>query len=677
MQSQRTLNLHICRQRGVSEHFLQLWRDGIHLEGHERAEAFFLEDYNSVKYGADRAAEEVDRLTEEGKIFWFAPDEVPDDLDVCPTTLIVRNSRMRVVHDWTRAGLNEHLAIPDITFDTVDSWVNVLRPGCFMAGLDIKDCFLHWPIHRDSRHRLGIRHPWTHALGVYLFLPPGLAPAPGINEQHVQEVVRVASLHVPIIIRRFVDDLRLLNDSNLSPDDDERLLNLRLDTLKANLEELGVQVHSKAGKLIRATQDIEWLGWSISTRTMRIELTREKAAKGFALCLETLQSAQRGEQVRAKHIMTVAGFLNFVASVMKVGRPYIRSLLQGVGEAQVFSAWQAGRKKFNPLVRLSKHALTDLTWWCTLLAGPVQRPLHTAGGRVFLWHRKNPEIDALQKLAWDAGLIVVLATDASGDQGWGIVHGNSWVQGTWDAQEQEESINYKELRVYWYALQRLREVVRNKLVYIKLDNSCAVHYVNAGTGRIDKLADLARSIRLAEAELGVESVAVHLAGDQNVTADGLSRLTLSVAQRDKHPDRALRRKLFRHVLQLIPGIDLDGMAAEDGHNSQLPNYACPSFPFWEVDFSVHTVWVFPPDDLINAVLKFIITRRRQQRVMRVVALVPERKSAPWFWMLQHFSRVCRFVAGSDLFRERAQNGIWRKLPAAKEAWVVVASFARA
>ena len=363
MQFHRALNLPICRLRGVSEHFLPLWRDGIRLEGHHDAAAFFLDDYSSVYYGADRAAEEVDRLTDEGKIYWFPPGEVPADLGVCPTTLIVRNSRMRVVHDWTRAGLNDHLAIPDVSFDTVDSWINALRPGCFVAGLDIKDCFLHWPIHRESRHRLGIRHPWTHELGVYLFLPPGLAPAPGINEQRVQEVVRVASQDLPIVIRRFVDDLRLLNALALDPVEDEGQWNQHLDSLKANLEELGVQVHDKVGKLIRASQEIEWLGWRVSTRRMIIELTRERADKGYNLCLQTLQAVQRGELVRAKQVMSVAGFLNFVAGVIKVGRPYIRSLLQGVGEAQVHSAWQSGRRRFNPAVRHSRHAMLDLTWW--------------------------------------------------------------------------------------------------------------------------------------------------------------------------------------------------------------------------------------------------------------------------------------------------------------------------
>ena len=220
MQFRRTLNLPECRRRGVHPSFLRVWAEGIRLEGHEGAGSFFMQDYNSVICGEDRAAEEVDRLTQEGKIFWFEPNDVPDDLDVCPSTLIVRNARMRLVHDWSRAGLNDFLVLPPVEFDTVDSWVNVLHPGVFMAGLDIRDCFLHWPVRRDSRHRLGIRHPATKRFGVYLFLPPGIAPAPAINEQNIKEVVRVAAAPIGIIVRRFVDDLRFRNTNKLEPEQD-------------------------------------------------------------------------------------------------------------------------------------------------------------------------------------------------------------------------------------------------------------------------------------------------------------------------------------------------------------------------------------------------------------------------------------------------------------------------
>ena len=66
MQNNRTLRLDRCRQLGVGEDFLLEWADGIILEGHEAAPRFHLADYPSVQHHYDRAAEELDRLTQAG-----------------------------------------------------------------------------------------------------------------------------------------------------------------------------------------------------------------------------------------------------------------------------------------------------------------------------------------------------------------------------------------------------------------------------------------------------------------------------------------------------------------------------------------------------------------------------------------------------------------------------------
>ena len=71
MQLNRTLNIDMCRRRGVGESYLREWQFGVLLDGHEEAGRFDLEDYQSVVFGMERAAEEIDRLTEAGKIFWF------------------------------------------------------------------------------------------------------------------------------------------------------------------------------------------------------------------------------------------------------------------------------------------------------------------------------------------------------------------------------------------------------------------------------------------------------------------------------------------------------------------------------------------------------------------------------------------------------------------------------
>ena len=152
-----------------------------------------------------------------------------------------------------------------------------------MVGLDFQDCFLHWPIHRSSRRRLGIRHPVTGRLGVFLFLAFGLGPAPGINDRNIAEAVRAALTIIPgLNTDTFVDDLRLTNDHSTfsNADEDRDILLLRLCELKSVLEQMGFQIHHKAGKIIHPTQRIDWIGWLVASDLMLVILTDAKAAKG-------------------------------------------------------------------------------------------------------------------------------------------------------------------------------------------------------------------------------------------------------------------------------------------------------------------------------------------------------------------------------------------------------------
>ena len=131
-----------------------------------------------------------------------------------------------------------------------------------------------------------------------------------------------------------------------------------------------------------------------------------------------------------------------------------------------------------------------------------------------------------------------------------------------------------------------------KLVLVNTDNTSTVHYINCGTGHSKALAALAKAIRHLEVKLGAESVAIHLPGEKNVTADAL-RLRISVQQRDRHPDRCLRKRFFLNVLKEIPSITIDGICADDGHNAQMPRFRCPSESVLELDFATEVVWVFP------------------------------------------------------------------------------------
>ena len=174
-------------------------------------------------------------------------------------------------------------------------------------------------------------------------------------------------------------------------------------------------------------------------------------------------------------------------------------------------------------------------------------------------------------------------------------------------------------------------------------------------------------------QLGIESVAVHVAGVFNVTADHLSRLQLLANRRDRQGERALRKGLFQSIAAIIPTITIDGMASDDGHNAQMERFRCPSESLFEMDFASETAWVVPPDVLIGPVMSFLQALRTSQKIHKVVLLLPERPGASWFHHAKHYRRVRRYVTGSEVFHELSPTGEWKKCLPAKEPWVVLAS----
>ena len=58
-------------------------------------------NYSSVVDHREQIAEEVDRLHNEGAIFWYQPEDEPPDLCFCPLSFRVQNGRLRLIMDWS------------------------------------------------------------------------------------------------------------------------------------------------------------------------------------------------------------------------------------------------------------------------------------------------------------------------------------------------------------------------------------------------------------------------------------------------------------------------------------------------------------------------------------------------------------------------------------------------
>ena len=92
-----------------------------------------------------RAAVELGRLAALCKIRWYPEGVYPFDLCVCPSHLIAKEDKVRVVHDWSNVlrHLNSCLSNPPAQYGAMGDCLQLLPPDLYMGGIDLQDCFLH------------------------------------------------------------------------------------------------------------------------------------------------------------------------------------------------------------------------------------------------------------------------------------------------------------------------------------------------------------------------------------------------------------------------------------------------------------------------------------------------------------------------------------------------------
>ena len=647
-----------CRGAGVEDRFLKLWFRGIELEARTMPDRVQIDDYPSVRQQAEVAGEELDRLTALGKIHWYQLDSPPPDLRVCPSQLIVKPDKVRLVHDWSNPQyrLNSLLSNPPVAYGSMDSFLAVVSPGGYMAGLDLQDCFMHWLVSPRCRRWLGVRHPVTRQLGCYLFLPFGLGPSPGWNDACVKEVLRVCLRSQPkLYIVDFVDDLRLTEQSG-----EQEPLQQGLDDVRTTGGKMGIRFHTKEKKLIQPTRRIPWLGFIICTDSMEVQLDPQKKVRALKLIHDVLEAP--GGQLRAKDLLRTVSFLNFLEVLVPGGFAHLRSGWNIVNESGVMEEWRVGRRT-NPIVSPNAWLRNDLRWWKeAVLADPV-KSIQELRGRCFIWH---PRLADLQQKVLDfpAGGKAVWFTDASGLIGWGATFGDLYIQGPWPPEALREHINWKELYVLTRCLAEWGSLVEERLILVRMDNTTAISYANYGSGRVPSLTALAREIKSCERMHRCHIIALHVPGAENNIADALSRYRIEMCRLDRFPERSIRPEFFRTIERMLGPFICDMAASSDGHNALCPTFRHPDHSAFLYPWPEGKIWWFPRTDQVEDVLRAILTRKREGWGGTAVVLVPAVEHRRWNALADWFRVYHVFPAATKLFRIRVQEGsrtLWRIL----------------
>ena len=125
-----TLSIQACMEAGVDESMLGRSSQGAKLDFRYVPPVGVLRDYPTVKDRPEVAAEELDRLSSSGKTHWCGEGCAPPDSRVCPSRLIAKGGKVRVVFEGSnhKYGLNGTLLNPPAKSGDMDDFLQLLPP---------------------------------------------------------------------------------------------------------------------------------------------------------------------------------------------------------------------------------------------------------------------------------------------------------------------------------------------------------------------------------------------------------------------------------------------------------------------------------------------------------------------------------------------------------------------
>ena len=373
--------------------------------------------------------------------------------------------------------LNEHAAYHHFKMESLKSALQMMKPGCYMASVDLKDAY--YSVHVDIKYQKFLKFYWRGKLYQYTCLPNGLACAPRVFTK---------------LLKPVYSTLRSQGHLSVGYIDDSYLQGNTIQNCQNNIQQtvnlftsLGFLVHPEKSVLV-PTRKLKFLGFILDSERMIVSLTPERAGAikeaAKRLLVKPNPTIRDHAEVIGKFVATFQGCL--------YGPLHYRQL-----ESDKISALKKSQGDYDAPVTLSNLAQQDLHWWIQNIQNAKNSINHP-----------NPTI--------------ILESDAS-NMGWGAVHQTKSTGGRWTHNEQQLHINALEMKDAFFALQTFCQDLRDQHVRVMIDNTTAVTYINNMGGSHSAICNsLATEICFWCIDKNLWISAAHLPGTSNVAADKAS-----------------------------------------------------------------------------------------------------------------------------------------------------------
>jgi len=482
--------------------------------------------------------------------------------------------------------------------ENLSTALRLLKPNYYMSTIDLKDAYYAVPIHKDSKKIL--RFNWDNQIYEFQCLPFGLCTAPRVFTKLMKVVVTYLRKQGVILVI-YLDDILIAASSYAIC---KRYVSLTVDTLTR----LGFLINWEKSR-IKPGQVVKFLGFGIDTHAMKIFLPPDKIQKAFTRIANMLKLKVFTIQCLAELI----GFLIAISPAIPYSMLHTKSL-----ERLKVSALYRNDKNFNATTALDQTQKSDLLWWLSALKNP-SNPIH------------------------NDSYVLEIFSDAS-LKGWGAFCRDQSISGVWNSEERNLHINQLELLAAYYGLRSFANSIENCQILLKIDNTCALHYINRmGSIKFTHLHSVTEKIWNFASDRKLWLKASYISSSENVMADYASRNI------NLETEWTLSSNAFLEITTEfgLPEIDLF---------ASYNNAKCSIFASWKPDpmstyVDAFTIkwdlfsYIFPPFNLISRVLNKMFTDSSH-----CIVVVPNWESQPWFplFMSMLASKLIKFGPTNDL-----------------------------
>ena len=396
-------------------------------------------------------------------------------------------TKFRIITDASMPSgrsMNDFAEIDPFKYQSVQDALRIIKPGDYLAKVDLSNAFRSVGIHPSNFKATGIKwkfsgeDKFTYLVDQRLCF--GGKRAPGIFDSlshAVRAIMYSRGVHSLVY---YLDDWLIISNNF------EQCRLIMLDLIHV-LRKLGF--HINYNKVEGPSQTLTFLGIQMDTVSMTLALPEKKLRD----LEETLLVVAGHSKITKRRPQSLIGKLNWATQVIYGGRFYLRRLLDKV----------VGLKKPFHRTRVTRDMQADIQWWLQYLS---------------VYNNSMPMVESRPCLS--------ISTDACNVAG-GCYFNGAWVYTPWKEAWPSAvglHINHLECLAIETAVATWAPLFANHRVFVHCDNTCAVATLNKGMSRNPIVMASLRRIFWLSAVYNFRLRAVYYPGSYNKIADRISRL---------------------------------------------------------------------------------------------------------------------------------------------------------